>query len=158
MKGVEIGLGFAAAGLPGSTVQDPLGYDEGAGYVRASNRAGGVEGGISTGQPIVVRAAMKPIATLANPLASVELGTPRAGGVTLRARRRLRRAGGRHRARGGRRARRWPTPCSTASAARRCRTSPAPSTPFGAHAAEVSGPSGSSGADLSQSAAAAGRR
>jgi chorismate synthase len=75
MKGVEIGLGFAAANLPGSRVQDPLGYQEGAGYVRASNRAGGIEGGISTGEPIVVRAAMKPIATLANPLASVELGT-----------------------------------------------------------------------------------
>jgi chorismate synthase len=75
MKGVEIGLGFAAADLPGSRVQDPLGYQEGAGYVRASNRAGGIEGGISTGEPIVVRAAMKPIATLANPLASVELGT-----------------------------------------------------------------------------------
>jgi chorismate synthase len=75
MKGVEVGLGFAAAGLPGSRVQDPLGYEEGAGYVRASNRAGGIEGGISTGEPIVVRAAMKPIATLANPLASVELGT-----------------------------------------------------------------------------------
>jgi chorismate synthase len=75
MKGVEVGLGFAAAALPGSQVQDPLGYDSGAGYVRASNRAGGVEGGISTGEPIVVRAAMKPIATLANPLASVELGT-----------------------------------------------------------------------------------
>ena len=75
IKGVEVGLGFAAAGLPGSRVQDPLGYEDGRGYVRASNRAGGVEGGISTGEPIVMRAAMKPIATLANPLASVELGT-----------------------------------------------------------------------------------
>jgi len=75
MKGVEVGLGFAAAELPGSQVQDPLGYADDIGYVRASNHAGGVEGGISTGAPIVVRAAMKPIATLANPLASVELGT-----------------------------------------------------------------------------------
>ncbi len=75
MKGVEVGLGFAAAGLPGSKVQDPIGYEDGSGYVRAGNHAGGVEGGISTGEPIVVRAAMKPIATLANPLASVELGT-----------------------------------------------------------------------------------
>ena len=75
MKGVEVGLGFAAAGLPGSQVQDPLGYAAGEGYVRASNRAGGVEGGMSTGEPIVVRVAMKPISTLANPLASVELGT-----------------------------------------------------------------------------------
>jgi chorismate synthase len=75
MKGVEVGVGFAAAGLPGSQVQDPLGYVDGRGYVRASNHAGGVEGGMSTGEPIVLRAAMKPISTLANPLASVELGT-----------------------------------------------------------------------------------
>ncbi|HZL65652.1 MAG TPA: chorismate synthase [Thermoleophilia bacterium] len=75
MKGVEVGLGFAAAGLPGSQVQDPLGHADDKGYVRASNHAGGVEGGISTGEQIVIRAAMKPIATLANPLASVQLGT-----------------------------------------------------------------------------------
>ncbi len=75
MKGVEVGLGFAAAELPGSQVQDPLGHTTDEGYVRASNHAGGVEGGISTGEPIVVRAAMKPISTLASPLASVTLGT-----------------------------------------------------------------------------------
>ncbi len=77
MKGVEFGLGFAAASLPGSRVHDPLGYDAERGYVRCANNAGGVEGGISTGEPIVLRVAMKPIATLREPLASVELGSHR---------------------------------------------------------------------------------
>ncbi|MFA4964193.1 MAG: chorismate synthase [Thermoleophilia bacterium] len=78
IRGVEFGLGFAAAALPGSRVHDPLGHDEAGGYSRASNNAGGLEGGISTGATIVLRAAMKPIATLRSPLASVELGTHRA--------------------------------------------------------------------------------
>jgi chorismate synthase len=78
IKGVEFGLGFAAAALPGSRVHDPLGYDGSAGYVRGSNHAGGIEGGISTGETVVLRAAMKPIATLREPLPSVELGTHRA--------------------------------------------------------------------------------
>jgi chorismate synthase len=73
IRGMEFGLGFAAAGLPGSRVHDPLGYDEGRGYVRESNRSGGIEGGISTGETIVVRAAMKPISTLREPLDSVEM-------------------------------------------------------------------------------------
>jgi chorismate synthase len=75
IKGVEVGLGFAAAGLPGSQVHDEIVWSDDEGYGRASNRAGGVEGGISTGLPIVVRAAMKPIATLMSPLRSVRLGT-----------------------------------------------------------------------------------
>jgi chorismate synthase len=78
IKGVEFGLGFAAAALPGSAVHDALGHDGERGYVRAGNNAGGIEGGISTGAPIVLRAAMKPIATLRRPLPSVELGTHRA--------------------------------------------------------------------------------
>ncbi len=78
IKGVEFGLGFAAATLPGSRVHDPLGYDAERGYVRSGNHAGGIEGGISTGETIVLRAAMKPIATLRQPLGSVELGTHRA--------------------------------------------------------------------------------
>lgn len=78
IKGVEFGLGFTAAQRPGSAVHDSLGWRAGHGYVRASNNAGGVEGGISTGETIVVRAAMKPIATLRSPLPSVELGTHRA--------------------------------------------------------------------------------
>ncbi len=73
--GVEFGLGFAAATMPGSQVHDPIAHDPARGYVRASNGAGGIEGGISTGQPIVLRAAMKPISTLASPLDSVEMGT-----------------------------------------------------------------------------------
>jgi len=78
IKGVEFGLGFAAATLPGSRVHDPLGYDAERGYVRSGNHAGGIEGGISTGETIVLRAAMKPIATLRQPLGSVELSTHRA--------------------------------------------------------------------------------
>jgi chorismate synthase len=77
IKGVEFGLGFSAARLPGSSVHDALGYEAGLGYVRRSNNAGGIEGGISTGECIVVRAAMKPIATLREPLPSVEMGTHR---------------------------------------------------------------------------------
>jgi chorismate synthase len=75
IKGVEIGAGFALAALPGSQVHDPIVWDRTSGYHRASNRAGGVEGGMSTGEPIVVRAAMKPIATLRTPLPSVDMGT-----------------------------------------------------------------------------------
>jgi chorismate synthase len=77
MKGLELGLGFAAAALPGSRVHDQIGHEPGRGYVRAGNNAGGIEGGISTGESIVLRAAMKPIATLRSPLQSVELGTHR---------------------------------------------------------------------------------
>ncbi len=75
IKGVEIGLGFAAARRPGSQVHDEIVWSEAAGYSRAGNNAGGIEGGVSTGLPIIVRAAMKPIATLTRPLGSVRLGT-----------------------------------------------------------------------------------
>ena len=75
IKGVEFGLGFGAAALPGSRVQDPAVYADGAGYGRASNNAGGIEGGISTGQPLVLRAAMKPISTLHSPLPTVDMET-----------------------------------------------------------------------------------
>lgn len=78
IKGVEFGLGFVAATLRGSRVHDPLGHDAERGYTRAGNHAGGIEGGISTGETIVLRAAMKPISTLREPLDSVELGTHRA--------------------------------------------------------------------------------
>jgi len=79
IKGVEIGLGFEAAERPGSEVHDAIRFDAARrdepalGFVRPTNRAGGIEGGISNGQPIVVRAAMKPIPTLAKPLTSVEM-------------------------------------------------------------------------------------
>ena len=77
IKGVEFGLGFAAAALPGSRVHDAIGYGD-EGYARGANNAGGIEGGISTGAPIVLRAAMKPISTLRSPLPSVDLRTHRA--------------------------------------------------------------------------------
>lgn len=77
MKGVEFGLGFGVAAVPGSRVHDEIMYEEERGYGRGSDRAGGIEGGISTGETIVMRVAMKPIATLRAPLASVEMGTHR---------------------------------------------------------------------------------
>jgi chorismate synthase len=73
-KGVEIGIGFEAARRRGSEVQDEIGYDEGA-FNRRTNNAGGTEGGMSSGGPLVVRVAFKPISTLMKPLASVDLLT-----------------------------------------------------------------------------------
>jgi chorismate synthase len=74
MKGVEIGTGFASAARRGSTLFDPILHD-GKRFARPSNNMGGIEGGITNGEPIVVRAAMKPIPTLARPLPSVDLAT-----------------------------------------------------------------------------------
>ncbi len=71
IKGVEVGLGFEAAARTGSQVHDSISYQ--GGFARATNRAGGIEGGMSNGEPIVVRAAMKPIPTLYKPLGSVDL-------------------------------------------------------------------------------------
>ena len=73
IKGVEVGLGFDAARRPGSRVHDEIHYSDG--YHRYSNNAGGIEGGMSNGEPIVVRAAMKPIPTLYSPLRSVDMLT-----------------------------------------------------------------------------------
>jgi chorismate synthase len=79
IKGVEIGLGFEAARVRGSEVHDPIGYDEATRtFPRASNRAGGLEGGITNGMPVVCRAAMKPIATLKKALPSVDVRTKEA--------------------------------------------------------------------------------
>ena len=75
MKGVEIGEAFDNARLPGSAVHDELLYDDARGYWRETNRAGGVEGGMSNGEPIVVRVAMKPLPTLLRPLRSARLDT-----------------------------------------------------------------------------------
>lgn len=66
IKGVEIGVGFDASRVCGSKVHDEIVYD--GGFLRATNNAGGIEGGMSNGEPVVVRAAMKPIPTLYNPL------------------------------------------------------------------------------------------
>lgn len=75
IKGVEIGLGFAAAGLPGSAVHDAIHHAPQRGFYRPTNGAGGIEGGISNGEPIIARAAMKPIPTLYKPLPSVDVIT-----------------------------------------------------------------------------------
>ena len=73
IKGVEVGIGFEAARRLGSKVHDEISYN--GGYKRESNNAGGIEGGMSNGEPIVVRAAMKPIPTLYKPLRSVDICT-----------------------------------------------------------------------------------
>ncbi len=81
IKGVEIGLGFEAARRRGSHVHDPIQFDESQrntpnlGFVRPTNNAGGLEAGMTNGQPLVVRAAKKPISTLRKPLESVNLKT-----------------------------------------------------------------------------------
>lgn len=74
IKGVEIGSGFAAADEPGSRVHDPI-VRGAKGICRSTNRAGGIEGGVSNGETIVIRAAMKPIPTLSSPLPTVDLKT-----------------------------------------------------------------------------------
>jgi chorismate synthase len=75
VKGVEIGTGFAAAASPGNQVHDIIHYGEGEGWTRASNRAGGIEGGISNGEPVIVQVAFKPIATMRHALPSADLLT-----------------------------------------------------------------------------------
>jgi chorismate synthase len=75
IKGVEVGLGFRGAELPGSQVHDPFIKADDGTIARSSNHAGGIEGGISNGQPILLRAAMKPIPTLMKPLPSVDWAT-----------------------------------------------------------------------------------
>ena len=74
IKGVEVGDGWAAAMSPGSRVHDAI-YHSDAGYYRQTNRAGGLEAGMTTGEELVVRAAMKPIATLMTPLPTVDVTT-----------------------------------------------------------------------------------
>ncbi|XLP23615.1 chorismate synthase [Bacillus toyonensis] len=74
-KGVEIGIGFEAAHRPGSEVHDEILWSEARGYTRRTNHAGGLEGGMTTGMPIVVRGVMKPIPTLYKPLQSVDIDT-----------------------------------------------------------------------------------
>jgi chorismate synthase len=78
IKGAEIGMGFEAARRPGSQVHDEIVFDAAAGFSRTSNSAGGLEGGVTNGQPLIVRAAMKPISTLRRPLRSVDLETKEA--------------------------------------------------------------------------------
>ena len=77
LKGIEIGAGFDGAGQLGSETHDEIGWD-GDRYIRYSNNAGGLEGGMSNSQPIIVRMAMKPISTLIKPLRSVDMETKEA--------------------------------------------------------------------------------
>ncbi len=77
-KGCEFGIGFEAAKLRGSKVHDEIMYSEERGFYRASNRAGGFEGGMTTGEPIVVRGVMKPISTLYKALQSVDIDSKEA--------------------------------------------------------------------------------
>ncbi len=81
IKGVEIGMGFECAKLPGSKVHDPISFDKSEsanptlGFKRSTNNAGGLEAGMTNGQPLVIRAAMKPISTLQKPLESIDMQT-----------------------------------------------------------------------------------
>lgn len=74
-KGVEFGVGFEAGSLPGSKVMDEILWNETDGYTRKTNNLGGFEGGMTNGEPIVVRGVMKPIPTLYKPLQSVDIDT-----------------------------------------------------------------------------------
>ncbi len=80
IKGVEIGAGFELGRIPGSRAHDEIFHTPERGYHRRTNRSGGLEGGMTHGEPVVVRAVMKPISTLSRPLASVDVSTkePRA--------------------------------------------------------------------------------
>ena len=73
MKAVEVGAGFWQTRKPGSAVHDPIWYEKGVGFTRRSNRAGGLEGGITTGMPLLVRVGMKPLSTLMSPLGSFDI-------------------------------------------------------------------------------------
>jgi chorismate synthase len=75
VKGVSVGDAFEVAGLPGSQAHDEIFYSEERGFYRETNRSGGLEGGMTTGEPLVVRAAMKPLPTLTKPLRSVDTET-----------------------------------------------------------------------------------
>jgi chorismate synthase len=75
IKAAAVGDGIEVAGLPGSQAHDEIFYDEGRGFYRQTNRAGGLEGGITTGDPLVVRGYMKPLPTLTKPLRSVDIAT-----------------------------------------------------------------------------------
>jgi chorismate synthase len=78
IKGVSFGLGFGSAALCGSQVHDEIFYDKKRSFYRKTNNAGGIEGGMTTGEDIVIRAAMKPISTLKKPLSTVDIRTKRA--------------------------------------------------------------------------------
>ena len=72
MKGVEIGLGFESGARPGHQVHDEI-IHTGTRFSRSTNRSGGIEGGMTTGEPIIIRGVMKPIPTMLNPLQTVDM-------------------------------------------------------------------------------------
>lgn len=76
-KGVAIGEAFAVSRLPGSRAHDEIRYDRRRGFFRRTNRAGGLEGGMTNGEDVIVRAAVKPVSTLMRPLATVDLVSKR---------------------------------------------------------------------------------
>ena len=78
IKGVELGAGFELGRLPGTQSHDEIFYSEARGYYRQTNRSGGLEGGMTHGAPVIVRAVMKPISTITRPLASVDIVTKEA--------------------------------------------------------------------------------
>ncbi|MBN2453549.1 MAG: chorismate synthase [Candidatus Omnitrophica bacterium] len=78
VRGISFGVGFEAARLRGSMVHDEIFYDRKRGFYRTTNNAGGIEGGMTTGEAIVMHAVMKPIATLMKPLSSVNIKTKKA--------------------------------------------------------------------------------
>ncbi len=83
IKAVEIGLGFGYADRSGSEVHDAIYYNKAKGYFRKTNNAGGIEGGTSNGESIVLRACMKPICTLMNPLDSVNITTKKSSKASV---------------------------------------------------------------------------
>jgi len=83
IKGVGFGMGFEMARRRGSIVHDEIFYDKTKGFYRKTNNAGGIEGGISTGEAIIITAVMKPISTLLKPLSSVNIKTKKAVKATV---------------------------------------------------------------------------
>ena len=83
VKGVSFGIGFDAARRKGSMVHDEIFYDKKKGFFRKTNNAGGIEGGMTNGEDIVIRAVMKPISTLKKPLSSVNIKTKKSISATV---------------------------------------------------------------------------
>jgi chorismate synthase len=83
IKGVGFGMGFEAAASAGSKVHDEIFYSKANGYFRKTNNAGGLEGGMTNGEDIIIHAAMKPISTLKRPLASVNIRTKRPASASV---------------------------------------------------------------------------
>ena len=102
VKGVEFGMGFGAARVRGSELHDEIGYDPAARrFTRHSNNSGGTEGGMTTGEPLRVRVAFKPLSTLMRPLRSADIKTKAEAVGQDRTLRRMRDSGGRRDRRGG---------------------------------------------------------